>query len=126
MSRDEHGALGRHVVRDTDRLLGIARVVSDREHQLLSEHAACGVDVSNRLFGAAAELLAEGGIAAAHRTGDADDDIGISRCDGKGQDGGEKRHAQRTHGHSIKAGRDRAMGRGAYRTRAAPVTLPSR
>jgi hypothetical protein len=90
MAGNEHSTPGRHVVRDADRLLGIARVVAHDEHQFLPEDAARRVDVRDRFLGAAAELLAERGIAAAHRTGDTDNDIGAGRCNGDGEDRGEK------------------------------------
>ena len=72
MPGDEGDALAGELVGDRDRLLRIAGVVADFEHELLTEHAAGGVDVGDRLFGAGLHLLAERGILAGHRTDDRD------------------------------------------------------
>ncbi len=74
MPRHEHRTLRRHVVGHAHRLFGIAGVVADDELQLLAQHAALGVNVSHHFFGAALELVAEGGLAAGHGSGHADDD----------------------------------------------------
>ena len=66
-----------HLVGDRDRLLRIAGVVADLEHQLLAEHAALGVDVLDRHLGAALHLLAESGVLTGHRTGGGDHDVGL-------------------------------------------------
>ena len=65
------GELFRHRAR----LLGVAGVVADFQRQLLAEHAAGGIDVGHRLFGAVLHLPAERGFAARHRAGHCDGDV---------------------------------------------------
>ena len=76
MAGDEDDALGDEDVGDGDRLLGIALVVADAEGEVLARDAALGVDVLDRLLGAALHLLAEGRIFARHRAGRGDVDVG--------------------------------------------------
>ena len=76
MPGDEHHALGDELVGDGDRLLRIAGIVADLEHELLAENAAGGVDVGDRLLGAGLQLGAERGVLAGHRAGGRDRDVG--------------------------------------------------
>ncbi len=87
MAGHELDALRHHLVGDRHRLLRIAGIVADFQHQLLAVDAARRIDVGHRHFGAALELLAEGRILAGDRTGDADRDVGQRR--GGRQRGGE-------------------------------------
>jgi hypothetical protein len=52
-----------------DRLFGIAEVVRRDQLDLLTEHAAAGIEVGQRLRGAALELLAEPGDRTSYRAG---------------------------------------------------------
>ena len=79
----EHHALVDHLVGDRDRLLGIAGVVADPEHELLAEHAAGLVEVLDRLLGALLHLLAEDRVLAGHRAGGGDHDVGLRRAGGE-------------------------------------------
>ena len=76
----EDDLVGDHLVGDGRRLLGIAGIVADLQHELLAVHAAGGVDVLDRHLGAALHLLAEGGILAGHRPDRGDLDLRKSRC----------------------------------------------
>ena len=71
---DRHSSAGQ-LFRDGARLLRIAGVVADLERQLLSKHAAGGIDVGDCLLGAVAHLSPEGRLAAGHRSGCGDRDI---------------------------------------------------
>src|SRR5690606_32322171 len=53
--------VGDELVGDGYRLLRVAGVVAELQHQLFAEHAALGVDLGDRGFGAAPRLLADGG-----------------------------------------------------------------
>ena len=75
MPGDEGDLLVDHLVGDGDRLLRLAGVVADLQHQAVAEHAAGGVDVGDRHFGAASHLLAENGVLAGHRPGGADKQV---------------------------------------------------
>jgi hypothetical protein len=72
-----------HLVGHRDRLLGIAGVVADLEHQLLAEDAAGLVEVLDRHLGATLHLLAEGGILAGHGPGRGDHHVGLSGTGGQ-------------------------------------------
>ena len=61
--------------RDRAGLLGIAGIVADLELELAPEHAACRIDVGDRLIGPVLHLPAEGRLAAGHRAGDGDGDV---------------------------------------------------
>ena len=52
MPGDQLDALADHLVGDRHRLLRIAGIVADLQHQLLAEHAAGLVDVGDRQLGA--------------------------------------------------------------------------
>ncbi|MEH2478652.1 hypothetical protein V1282_002009 [Nitrobacteraceae bacterium AZCC 2146] len=71
---ERHAAAG-GLLRHRARLLGIAGIVADLQRQLLAEHAAGGIEIDHRLFGAVLHLPAEGGFAAGHRTGHRDLDV---------------------------------------------------
>jgi hypothetical protein len=58
----EHNALRHKVIRHRDRLLGVAGVVSDGQLKLFAHHAASFVDIRDRHFRTAFELVAECGI----------------------------------------------------------------
>ena len=66
-----HAATG-HLVGDGDRLFRVARVVADKQLDLLAEHAALGVNVGDRLFGAGFHLGAEACVLSGHRADDRD------------------------------------------------------
>ena len=74
---------------DRARLLGIAGIVALDELQLPAEHAARGIDVGDRLFGAVLELESEGRLAARHGAGDTDAELLLRR------DRSAERHACR-------------------------------
>ena len=76
----EDDLVGDQLVGDGGRLLGIAGIVADLQHELLAVHAAGGVDVLDRHLRAALHLLAEGGILAGHRPDRRDLDLRKSRC----------------------------------------------
>ena len=88
MSGDQLDALPGDLVGDCHRLLRIAGVVADFQHQLLAEHAAGLVDVGDRLLGARLELRAEGGVLAGHRPDDGDRYIGARRGGRPRREGG--------------------------------------
>ena len=83
MAGDERDLRAADLFRDRARLLGIAGVVLDVERQLLAEHAAGGVEIRHRLFGAVLHLPAERGFAARHRAGHGDG--GVLRQRGRRQ-----------------------------------------
>ena len=58
-----------------DRLLRIAKVVCCDEANLLTEHAASGIDISNGHFRTTLQLLAGPGVCARHSPGDGNRDI---------------------------------------------------
>ena len=80
MTGHEHRVGAGDALGDRTRLLRIAVVVADVEHELLAEHAAGRVDVGDRLLGALLHLLAERGVVAGHRAGDGDADVRRSRA----------------------------------------------
>ena len=75
MAGDERNFRAGDFFRDRARLLRIAGIVLDIQRQFLAEHAAGGVDIRHRLFGAVLHLPAEGGFAARHRAGHGDGDV---------------------------------------------------
>jgi len=75
VSGDERNLGAGEFLGDGARLLRIAGVVTDLQRELLAEHAAGGVDVGDRLFGAVLHLAAECGFAARHRACDGDVDV---------------------------------------------------
>jgi len=75
MAGDERDLRTGDLFRHRARLLGIAGVVLDVERQFLAEHAAGGVEITDRLFGAVLHLPAERGFAARHRARDRDGDV---------------------------------------------------
>ena len=74
MPGDELTPAARELVGDRDRLLRVAGVVADLQHQLLAEHAALGVDVGDRQLRAILQLLAEGGVLSGNRSDHGDRD----------------------------------------------------
>ena len=80
--------------RDRARLLWIAGVVADLKLELLAEHAARGVDVGDRLFGAVAHLSPESRLATRHRSCGGNRYILCSRRAG-GEDRKKRRRKQR-------------------------------
>ncbi len=64
---------------DRSGLLGVAGVVAHFERELSSQHAAGGVDVRERLFGAVSHLPAECCLAARHWAGSGNGDVGSPR-----------------------------------------------
>ena len=78
MADDELDAVADELVGDRHAFLRVGAVVAGRQHDLLAEDAAGGVDVSDRLLDAVLELRAEGGAAAGDRAGDAQLDLGRS------------------------------------------------
>src|SRR5262249_52140048 len=74
---DELDALADELVGDRHALLGIGAVVADGHggDDLLTEDAAGGIDVRDRLVDAVLELRAEGGAAAGDRAADAEFDL---------------------------------------------------
>ena len=78
MSDDELDAVADELVGDRNAFLRVGAVVANRDGDLLTEDAAGGVDVLDRLFDAVLELRAEGCAAAGDRAGDAHLDLG--RC----------------------------------------------
>jgi hypothetical protein len=101
MSGHEHHLLGGEPVGHRHRLLRIARVVTDIQHQLLAEHAAMRVDVGHRQLGPFLQLLAEARIFAGHRAGRRDLDLGVRRCgrqcQGHSQTGGAREQGALEH-----------------------------
>ena len=79
MPGDEDHAVADQLAGERHRLIGIAEVVAHDQLDLLAEHAALGVEIRDRQPGAALILLAEPGIGAGHRAGDADQDLGLRR-----------------------------------------------
>jgi hypothetical protein len=77
MPGDEHHAHRHQLVGRGDRLLAIAVIVGRDHFDLLPEHAACGIEVGHRERHAALGLLAEPGIGAGERPGQADQDLGM-------------------------------------------------
>ena len=75
MAGDERDLRAGELFRHRAGLLGIAGIVADLQRQLLAEHAAGGVDVRHRLFGAVLHLPAECGFAARHRASHCDADV---------------------------------------------------
>src|SRR5579883_2336521 len=72
----ELDAVGGEFVGDGHAFLRVGAVVADLDHELLAEDAAGLVDVGDRLLGTLLELGAEGRVAAGHRAGDTDLDVG--------------------------------------------------
>ncbi len=98
MPGDEHHAADREFIGDGDRLLGIASVVADLQHEFFPEHAAFRVDVGDRLVGAAPHLLADGGVRAGDRAGHRDLDVlGPRGSRAEHQQAGEKHTALKLH-----------------------------
>ena len=75
MSGHERDLCAGEFFRHRPRLFRIAGVVADFQRKLLVEHAAGGVDIGHRLFGAVLHLPAEGGFASRHRTRHRDGDV---------------------------------------------------
>ncbi len=75
MADDEFHAVADEFVGDRDAFFGIGAIVADEELDFLSQNAAGGVDVLNRLLDAVLELCAEGGAAPGDRAGDAQLDL---------------------------------------------------
>ena len=73
-------------------MLRIAGIVADFQPKLFAEHAAGGIDVGDRLFGAVAELAAEGRLSAGHRARDRDGDV-VGQC-GRAPKHGNKRNGE--------------------------------
>src|SRR5215471_523834 len=67
---DEFDAVADEFVGDRDAFFRIGAIVADENLNLLSENAAGGVDVCDRLLDSVLELRAEGGAAAGDRSGD--------------------------------------------------------
>ena len=80
MADDEGDLIADEFIGDRDALLRIGGVVADLDADLLAEDAAGGVDVGDCLFGAHAQLRAEGRVWARHRRADAEPDVGLSRA----------------------------------------------
>ena len=96
MSGHERHLRAGELLADRARLLRIAGVVADLQLELLAHHAAGGVDVGDRRFGAVLELGAERGVLAGHRSGDADGDVLGRRRAGQRQ-ARAQRHACKPH-----------------------------
>src|SRR5262249_43467864 len=75
MAEDDFHAAADELVGDRSPFLRIGAIVADGKLILLSEDAAGGVDVLDRLLDAVLELRAEGGAAAGERAGDAELDL---------------------------------------------------
>ena len=75
MTGDERDFRAGDLFRHRARLLRIAGVVLDIQRQFLAEHAAGGVEILHRLFGAVLHLPAECGFAARHRARHGDGDV---------------------------------------------------
>ncbi len=67
MPVDKHDALSDNFVGRGHRLLRIASVVGQDHFELLTEHAALGVDIGDRHLGAALHLFSDNGIRAGDR-----------------------------------------------------------
>ena len=72
---DEFDAVADELVGDRHAFLRIGAIVTDVNLNFLSENAAGGVDVLDRLLHSVLELRAEGGAAAGDRSGDAQLDL---------------------------------------------------
>ena len=95
----EHHALVGEVVGHAHRLLGVAPVVADGQLDLLAQYATLGVDVGDGFLGALAHLLADRGLRAGHRAGDADLDVGPGAAAAKdaGRGNGEENRLEPVH-----------------------------
>jgi hypothetical protein len=90
MADDEFHAVADKLVGHRHAFLRVGAVVTDVELDLLSENAAGGVDILDRLLDAVLELRAEGGAAAGERAADAELDLRRSGVGGgKGKTEGE-------------------------------------
>jgi len=85
MSCHERNLCAGELFRDRARLLGVAGIVADFQREFLAEHAAGGVEIGHRLFGAVLHLPAECGFGARHRARHGDGDVLRKRCCGQRQ-----------------------------------------
>ena len=76
MADDEGDLIADEFIGDRDALFRIGGVVADLDADLLAENAARRIDVGDGLFGAHAQLRAEGRVWARHRHADAEPDFG--------------------------------------------------
>ena len=67
-------SFGHHVICNTNRLFGIAGIVTNFELKLFTQHAPCRVDIGNSFLRAVHELLAENSLTARDWPCDTDDD----------------------------------------------------
>src|SRR5262249_30944585 len=75
MADDEFDAIADEFVGDRDAFFRIGAIVADENLDFLSQNAAGGVDVLDRLLDAVLELRAEGGAAPGDRAADAQLDL---------------------------------------------------
>src|SRR5262245_30776480 len=75
MADDEFHAVADELVGDRHAFFRVGAIVAGVQLDLLSEDAAGGVDVLDRLLDAVLELRTEGGAAASERAGDAELDL---------------------------------------------------
>ena len=87
MPGHEDHALVDHLVSHGHRLLGLAAVVANFQHQFLAEHATGGVNVGHGHLGAAHHLLAENCVLPRHRPSGGNDDL---VGDGRRRQGGSR------------------------------------
>ena len=97
MTGHQLDALGGKLVGDRHRLLRVAGIVADIQHELLAQHPAGLVQIGDRLLGAFLHLRAERRIFPGDRPGDGDMDrlrpAGHRRAgqqDGNGRRGAQK------------------------------------
>ncbi len=91
MAGDELHALADELVGNGDRLLGITGVVTDGQRELLTQHPAFGINVSDGHLSAALHLFTEGSVLTGHRTSRGYQNL---RRSGVGADGrGSRRQA---------------------------------
>ena len=96
MPGHEHDTLVHHLVGDCHRLLRLAGVIADLEHELLAENTAGGVDVVHRHARAAHHLLTENGVLARHRSRGRHDHFCADRCRQPAAQGGAQRRRHST------------------------------
>src|SRR5262249_53156887 len=95
---DEFDAIADELVGDRDAFFRIGAVVADENLDFLSQNAAGGVDVLDRLLDSVLELRTEGGAAAGDRSGNAQLDLRRSvLCESEAKTKGEAEREPLSH-----------------------------